>query len=50
MIEVMIDRTGPQQEGYILLSYERAHRRHAWENLEKTARKAASSPAVLSTR
>src|SRR5690242_11819583 len=36
-IEVMIDRSGEQPEGYLLLSYERAHRRHAWENLEKTA-------------
>lgn len=37
VIEVMIDRSGEQPEGYLLLSYERAHRRHAWENLEKTA-------------
>jgi len=37
LIEVVIDRSGPQQEGYILLSYERAHRKHAWEILEKTA-------------
>jgi small subunit ribosomal protein S1 len=36
-IEVMIDRSGPQVEGYILLSYERAHKRHAWEVLEKHA-------------
>ena len=36
-IEVMIDRGGPQVEGYILLSYERAHRVHAWEVLEKHA-------------
>ena len=36
-IEVMIDRSGQQVEGYILLSYERAHRRHAWEQLEKHA-------------
>jgi small subunit ribosomal protein S1 len=37
VIEVLIDRTGEQPEGYILLSHERAHRRHAWENLERTA-------------
>jgi small subunit ribosomal protein S1 len=37
VIEVMIDRSGEQPEGYLLLSYERAHRRHAWETLEKTA-------------
>ncbi len=37
LIEVMIDRNGPQQEGYILLSHERAHRRQAWDTLEKTA-------------
>jgi small subunit ribosomal protein S1 len=36
-IEVVFDRTGEQPEGYLLLSYERAHRRQAWENLEKTA-------------
>ncbi|MCU1293960.1 MAG: ribosomal protein, partial [Bryobacterales bacterium] len=36
-IEVMFDRSGHPVEGYILLSYERAHRRHAWENLEKAA-------------
>jgi small subunit ribosomal protein S1 len=37
VIEVMIDRTGDPVEGYILLSYERAHRRHIWEQLEKAA-------------
>src|SRR5579875_4032392 len=31
VIEVMIDRTGVRVEGYILLSYERAHRQHVWE-------------------
>lgn len=35
VIEVVIDRTGPPVEGYILLSYERAHRRHIWEQLEQ---------------
>src|SRR5580692_13188870 len=34
-IEVMIDRGGNQVEGYILLSYERPHRLHIWEQLEK---------------
>jgi small subunit ribosomal protein S1 len=34
-IEVMIDRSGNQVEGYILLSYERPHRLHIWEQLEK---------------
>ncbi len=34
-IEVMIDRSGNQVEGYILLSYERPHRLHIWELLEK---------------
>jgi len=34
-IEVMIDRSGNQIEGYILLSYERPHRLHTWEKLEK---------------
>jgi small subunit ribosomal protein S1 len=37
VIEVMIDRNGIQVEGYILLSYERAHRRHVWERLERAA-------------
>src|SRR5690349_23404302 len=37
LIEVMIDRTGEQPEGYLLLSFERAHRRQAWDNLEKVA-------------
>jgi small subunit ribosomal protein S1 len=37
VIEVMLDRVGAPVEGYILLSYERAHRRHVWEQLEKTA-------------
>ncbi|HXE12236.1 MAG TPA: S1 RNA-binding domain-containing protein, partial [Bryobacteraceae bacterium] len=37
VVEVMIDRSGEQPEGYILLSFERAHRKQAWENLEKIA-------------
>ncbi len=37
VIEVMIDRTGTPVEGYILLSYERAHRRQIWEQLEQAA-------------
>jgi small subunit ribosomal protein S1 len=37
VIEVMIDRGAEQPEGYILLSFERAHRKQAWENLEKIA-------------
>jgi small subunit ribosomal protein S1 len=36
-IEVMIDRRGEPVEGYILLSYERPHRLHIWEHLEKAA-------------
>jgi len=36
-IEVMIDRRGEPVEGYILLSYERPHRLHVWEHLEKAA-------------
>jgi small subunit ribosomal protein S1 len=34
-IEVMLDRTGEPVEGYILLSYEKAHRVHLWDDLEK---------------
>src|SRR6201996_3404296 len=37
VIEVMFDRSGVQVEGYILLSYERAHRLQVWEHLEKAA-------------
>ena len=37
VIEVMFDRSGVQVEGYILLSYERAHRLQIWEHLEKAA-------------
>jgi len=37
VIEVMFDRTGPPVEGYILLSYEKAHRRQTWQRLEKAA-------------
>jgi small subunit ribosomal protein S1 len=36
-IEVVIDRSGPPVEGYILLSYERAHQRQVWEHLEQAA-------------
>ncbi len=43
-IDVMVDRTGLPVEGYILLSYERAHRRHAWDHLEKAA--AEGTPVV----
>ncbi len=39
VIDVMIDRTGLPVEGYILLSYEKAHRRHVWEQLEQAASK-----------
>src|SRR5579875_3793721 len=46
VIEVMIDRTGVPVEGYILLSYERAHRQHVWEELEA----AAASGAPVSGR
>jgi len=37
LIEVMFDRSGQAVEGYILLSYERAHRRQVLEQLEKAA-------------
>ncbi len=37
VIEVMFDRTGDPVEGYILLSYERAHRLQVWDQLEKAA-------------
>jgi small subunit ribosomal protein S1 len=42
VIEVVIDRGRASTEGYIPLSHERAHRRHAWETLEKTATEGAT--------
>jgi small subunit ribosomal protein S1 len=42
IIDVMIDRTGQPIEGYILLSYERAHQRHVWEQLEHAAAQSLS--------
>lgn len=35
VIDVMVDRGGPQPEGYILLSHEKATRLRSWDNLEK---------------
>ena len=43
-IEVMFDRTGEQVEGYILLSYEKAHRLHIWDDLEKAT--AEGTPVI----
>ncbi len=37
-IDVMIDHGGPEIEGYILLSHDKALRLRAWENLEKAYR------------
>jgi small subunit ribosomal protein S1 len=37
-IDVMVDRSGPQQEGYILLSYSRASRVRIWDTLEQAMR------------
>jgi small subunit ribosomal protein S1 len=33
-IDVMVDRTGPKPEGYVLLSYQKANQTRAWDNLE----------------
>ncbi len=44
VIEVMIDRAGPPVEGYILLSYEKAHRRQIWEHLEQAATEGTPLP------
>ncbi len=44
VIEVMFDRMGEPVEGYILLSYERAHRLQIWDDLEKAA--AAGTPVT----
>jgi small subunit ribosomal protein S1 len=37
-IDVMVDRSGVQVEGYILLSHEKASRLRSWDNLEKAHR------------
>ncbi len=37
-IDVMVDRSGLQPEGYILLSHEKAARLRAWDNLERAQR------------
>ncbi len=37
-IDVMVDRSGPPPEGYILLSHEKASRLRSWDNLEKANR------------
>src|SRR6195256_6622177 len=37
-IDVMIDRQGPPQEGYVLLSYSRAARLRVWDTLERAMR------------
>src|ERR1700681_3832847 len=37
-IDVMVDRRGPPQEGYILLSYSRASRLRIWDTLEQAMR------------
>ncbi len=42
VIEVMFDRSGDHVEGYILLSYEKAHRLQLWEDLEKAATEGTS--------
>ncbi|MGA3188405.1 MAG: 30S ribosomal protein S1 [Bryobacteraceae bacterium] len=37
-IDVMIDRSGPQPEGYVLLSFSKASRLRIWDNLEQAMR------------
>jgi small subunit ribosomal protein S1 len=37
-IDVMMDRGGPQPEGYVLLSYSKASRLRIWDNLERAMR------------
>ncbi|HEY4360794.1 MAG TPA: 30S ribosomal protein S1 [Bryobacteraceae bacterium] len=37
-IDVMVDRHGPQPEGYVLLSHSRASRLRIWDNLERAMR------------
>ena len=37
-IDVMIDRSGPQPEGFVLLSYSKAARLRIWDTLERATR------------
>ncbi len=37
-IDVMVDRTGPRQPGYVLLSHSKASETRAWDNLERAHR------------
>jgi small subunit ribosomal protein S1 len=37
-IDVMVDRSGERPEGYVLLSYEKASRVRAWDDLERAQR------------
>jgi small subunit ribosomal protein S1 len=37
-VDVMIDRHGPQPEGYVLLSYSKANRLRIWDTLERAMR------------
>ncbi|MEO8126743.1 MAG: 30S ribosomal protein S1 [Bryobacteraceae bacterium] len=37
-IDVMVDRNGPKQPGYVLLSHRRASESRAWDNLERAHR------------
>lgn len=37
-IDVMVDRSGPQQEGYVLLSYNKATKLRIWDTLEEASR------------
>src|SRR5215467_4905979 len=37
-IDVMIDRHGPQPEGYVLLSFSKAARLRIWDTLERAMR------------
>ena len=38
LIDVVIDRQGPQPEGYTLLSHQKASRLRSWDNLDKAFR------------
>jgi len=38
LIDVMIDRHGPEVEGYVLLSHEKASRLRAWDTLDRAYR------------
>src|SRR5579872_6195097 len=49
-IDVMVDRSGPQPEGYVLLSFSKASRLRVWDNLERAMREQLLINGLVSER